>query len=82
MQFREGKQLINNIPGQITFADKVNLWYAVRDYLNTRRRIIGTNIQAFIPSTFILDNEDELAEFLRNYKSKNKSQSEQLHNLL
>lgn len=68
-QFKEGKQLINNIPGQISFADKVNLWYTVRDYLNQRQSIIGCHIQSFLPMTFILDNENEVNEFLRIYKS-------------
>ncbi|CAF0742579.1 unnamed protein product [Rotaria sordida] len=72
-QFQEGKQLINNIPGQIAFADKVNLWYTIRDYLNTRRNLVGNNIQTFLPITFVLDNEDEVAEFLRIYKKQNKT---------
>ncbi|CAF3074370.1 unnamed protein product [Rotaria sp. Silwood2] len=71
-KFQEGKQLINNIPGQITFADKVNLWYTMRDYLNGRRNIAGNNIQIFLPMTFVLDNEDEVAEFLRVYKKQNR----------
>ncbi|CAF0855544.1 unnamed protein product [Rotaria sp. Silwood1] len=71
-KFQEGKQLINNIPGQITFADKVNLWYTIRDYLNSRRTLVGNNIQTFLPMTFVLDNEDEVAEFLRIYKKQNR----------
>ncbi|CAF4282294.1 unnamed protein product, partial [Rotaria magnacalcarata] len=67
-KFQEGKQLINNIPGQITFADKVNLWYTIRDYLNRRRSIVGSNIQTFLPMTFVLDDDNEVAEFLRVYK--------------
>ena len=69
-KFQEGKQLINNIPGQITFADKVNLWYTIRDYLNTRRNAVGNNVQTFLPMTFVLDDENDLGEFLRIYKSK------------
>ena len=69
--FKEGKQLINNIPGQICFADKVNLWYTVRDYLSSRRNIAGFPVQTFLPMTFILDDDNEVLEFLRNYKSKN-----------
>ena len=69
-QFQEGKQLINNIPGQITFADKVNLWYTIRDYLNNRRTSSGSNIQTFLPMTFVLDDEQEVTEFLRIFKSK------------
>lgn len=69
-QFQEGKQLINNIPGQIAFADKVNLWYTIRDYLNSRRNLLGNNIQTFLPMTFVLDDENEVTEFLRVYKSK------------
>lgn len=71
-KFKEGKQLINNIPGQITFADKVNLWYTIRDYLNNRRNAVGNYIQTFLPMTFVLDDEDEVAEFLRVFKSKAK----------
>ena len=33
-QFQEGKQLINNIPGQLAFSDKINLWYTIKDYLH------------------------------------------------
>ncbi len=69
-QFQEGKQLINNIPGQMTFADKVNLWYTIRDYLNNRQNIVGNYIQTFLPTTFVLDDDNEVAEFLRIYKSK------------
>jgi hypothetical protein len=72
-QFQEGKQLINNIPGQIAFADKVNLWYTIRDYLNNRQNMIGLSIQTFLPMTFFLDDENEVAEFLRAYKSKQKN---------
>jgi hypothetical protein len=71
-QFQEGKQLINNIPGQITFADKVNLWYTIRDYLNNRRNLTANHIQTFLPMTFVLDDENEVVEFLRIYKSKKK----------
>ena len=69
-QFREGEQLINNIPGQITFADKVNLWYTIRNYLDQRRSLLRNNIQTFLPMTFVLDEENEVAEFLRTFKSK------------
>ena len=69
-QFQEGKQLINNIPGQIAFADKVNLWYTIRDYLNRRRNLLGNNVQTFLPMTFVLDDENEVTEFLRIFKSK------------
>lgn len=69
-QFQEGKQLINNIPGQLAFADKVNLWYTIRDYLNSRRNTLGNNVQTFLPMTFVLDDENEVTEFLRVYKSK------------
>lgn len=72
-KFQEGKQLINNIPGQITFADKVNLWYTIRDYLNNRRNLVGNHIQTFLPMTFVLDNDDEVADFLRIFKSKNET---------
>jgi hypothetical protein len=57
-EFQEGKQLINNIPGQI------------RDYISKRRTIVGNDIQTFLPMTFILDDENEVTEFLRVYKSK------------
>jgi hypothetical protein len=69
-QFQEGKQLINNIPGQITFADKINLWYTIRDYLRDRRTLDGNHLQTFLPMTFVLDNENEVADFLRSYKSR------------
>ncbi|CAM4857528.1 unnamed protein product [Rotaria socialis] len=72
-KFQEGKQLINNIPGQITFADKVNLWYTIRDYLNHRRSIVGNNIQTFLPMTFVLDDDNEVAEFLRVYKKQTRT---------
>jgi len=68
-KFQEGKQLINNIPGQITFADKVNLWYTIRDYINKRRNTHANYIQTFLPMTFILDEDNEVTEFLRIYKS-------------
>lgn len=69
-QFQEGKQLINNIPGQLAFADKINLWYTIRDYLHSRRTLDGSRIQTFLPMTFILDDEGEVAEFLRSFKSR------------
>jgi hypothetical protein len=69
-QFQEGKQLINNIPGQLAFADKINLWYTIRDYLCDRRTFDGNHIQNFLPMTFVLDDENEVTEFLRSYKSK------------
>ena len=75
-EFQEGKQLINNIPGQIAFADKVNLWYTIRDYISKRRNIVGNDIQTFLPMTFILDDENEIIEFLRVYKSKIKRKKE------
>jgi hypothetical protein len=70
IKFEEGKQLINNIPGQITFADKVNLWNTMRDYIHQRRLNDSVNIHTFLPMTFVLDDESEVAEFLRTYKSK------------
>lgn len=69
-KFHEGKQLINNIPGQIVFADKVNLWYTIRDYLDARRNASGIFVQNFLPMTFILDNDDEIIEFLKVFKSE------------
>ena len=69
-QFQAGKQLINNIPGQITFSDKINLWNTVRDYLAHRHSLDGNHIQTFLPMTFVLDDEREIAAFLRSYKSK------------
>src|SRR5438477_561747 len=63
-QFQEGKQLINNIPGQLTFSDKINLWYTIRDYLRHRRSLDGNHIQTFLPMTFVLDEENEIADFL------------------
>ncbi|CAF3481940.1 unnamed protein product [Adineta steineri] len=71
-KFQEGKQLINNIPGQITFADKVNLWYTIRDFLESRKTITGNIVQTFLPMTFILDDENDLNEFLRIYKKQNR----------
>ncbi len=68
-QFQEGKQLINNIPGQLAFSDKINLWFTIRDYLRNRRTIDGNHIQTFLPMTFVLDEENGIADFLRNYKS-------------
>jgi len=68
-KFEEGKQLINNIPGQLAFSDKINLWYTIRDYLQKRRTLSGQNIQTFLAMTFVLDDENEVAEFLRAYKS-------------
>ncbi|UJR23720.1 hypothetical protein I4U23_026700 [Adineta vaga] len=72
-KFQEGKQLINNIPGQITFADKVNLWYTIRDYINSRRNSVGNHVQTFLPMTFVLDDANELAEFLRIHKKQNRT---------
>jgi hypothetical protein len=69
-RFQEGKQLINNIPGQLTFTDKINLWYTMKEYFHQQRTIDGNNIQTFLPVTFILDDDNEIAEFLRSYKSK------------
>ena len=69
-RFQEGKQLINNIPGQIIFADKVNLWYTIRDYLQQRARLAGNPIQTFLPMTFVLDDETEVNDFIRIYKSR------------
>lgn len=69
-QFQEGKQLINNIPGQLAFADKINLWYTIKDYLIHRRNSDGNYIQTFLPMTFILDDENEIAEFLKCTRSK------------
>lgn len=54
----------------MTFADKVNLWYTIRDYLNNRRTSSGSNIQSFLPMTFVLDDDNEVTEFLRIFKSK------------
>lgn len=68
-QFQAGKQLINNIPGQLTFSDKINLWNTVRDYLAHRRTLDGNHIQIFLPMTFVLDDEREISAFLRSYKS-------------
>ncbi len=39
--------------------------------MNSRRNTSGNNIQTFLPMTFVLDDENEVAEFLRVYKSKN-----------
>ncbi|CAF1532309.1 unnamed protein product [Adineta ricciae] len=72
-KFQEGKQLINNIPGQITFADKVNLWYTIRDYINSRRNAVGNHVQTFLPMTFVLDDANELTEFLRIHKKQNRT---------
>ncbi|CAF3871830.1 unnamed protein product [Rotaria sp. Silwood2] len=72
-QFQEGKQLINNIPGQLAFADKINLWYTIRDYLRNRRTLDGNHIQTFLPMTFVLDDESEVAEFLRSFKKQNRT---------
>ncbi|CAF0782845.1 unnamed protein product [Rotaria sordida] len=72
-QFQEGKQLINNIPGQLAFADKINLWYTIKDYLRNRRTLDGNHIQTFLPMTFILDDESEVAEFLRSFKKQNRT---------
>ncbi|CAF0896827.1 unnamed protein product [Rotaria sordida] len=72
-QFQEGKQLINNIPGQLAFADKINLWYTIKDYLHNRRTLDGNHIQTFLPMTFILDDESEVAEFLRSFKKQNRT---------
>ena len=69
-KFQEGKQLINNIPGQLAFSDKINLWYTIRDYLQNRRTLSGHHIQTFLAMTFVLDDENEVADFLRAYKSK------------
>jgi hypothetical protein len=69
-QFQEGKQLINNIPGQLAFSDKINLWYTIKDYLQNRRCLDGNHIQTFLPMTFALDEENEIADCLRSYKSK------------
>ncbi|CAF0813875.1 unnamed protein product [Rotaria sp. Silwood1] len=72
-RFQEGKQLINNIPGQLAFADKINLWYTIRDYLCHRRTLDGNHIQTFLPMTFVLDDESEVAEFLRSFKKQNRT---------
>ena len=61
--------MINNIPGQLAFSDKINLWYTVRDYLQKRYTQNGKHMQAFLAMTFVLDDENEVAEFLRVYKS-------------
>jgi len=68
-QFQEGKQLINNIPGQLAFSDKINLWFTIRDYLRNKRTLDGNHIQTFLPMTFVLDDENGIADFLRSYKS-------------
>ncbi|UJR25165.1 hypothetical protein I4U23_006521 [Adineta vaga] len=72
-KFQEGKQLINNIPGQLAFSDKINLWYTVRDYLQKRYTKNGQHIQTFLAMTFVLDDENEVAEFLRVYKKQNRT---------
>ncbi|CAF4326806.1 unnamed protein product [Rotaria socialis] len=72
-QFQEGKQLINNIPGQLAFSDKINLWYTIKDYLHNRRNSDGNHIQTFLPMTFVLDDESEVVEFLRSYKKHNRT---------
>ncbi|CAF2162437.1 unnamed protein product [Rotaria magnacalcarata] len=72
-QFQEGKQLINNIPGQLAFSDKINLWYTIKDYLHNRRTSDGNHIQNFLPMTFVLDDEREVGEFLRSYKKHNRT---------
>lgn len=69
--------MINNIPGQITFSDKINLWNTVRDYLAHRRSLDGNHIQTFLPMTFVLDDEREIAAFLRSYKSKMEREEEE-----
>ncbi|CAF1241866.1 unnamed protein product [Adineta ricciae] len=72
-KFQEGKQLINNIPGQLAFSDKINLWYTVRDYLQKRYTQNGKHMQTFLAMTFVLDDENEVAEFLRVYKKQNRT---------
>ncbi|CAF1376980.1 unnamed protein product [Adineta steineri] len=72
-KFQEGKQLINNIPGQLAFSDKINLWYTIRDYFQNKRTISGQQIQNFLAMTFVLDDENEVAEFLRAYKKQNRT---------
>ena len=62
--------MINNIPGQLAFADKINLWYTIKEYLNQRRTADGNYIQAFLPMTFVLDDENEVNEFLRCTRSE------------
>jgi hypothetical protein len=78
--FQEGQQLINNIPGQITFADKVNLWYTMRDYFNQRRQLTGNQLQCFLPLTFVLDDDNEVTEFIRIYKSEYERMSRETNN--
>ncbi|CAF0886163.1 unnamed protein product, partial [Didymodactylos carnosus] len=73
-KFEPGQQLVNNIPGQIYFADKVNLWYTIREYIIDRRQKASeTHIHNFLPMTFVLDNENEVNEFLRVYKKHNRT---------
>ncbi|CAF1272039.1 unnamed protein product [Didymodactylos carnosus] len=73
-KFEAGEQLVNNIPGQIYFSDKVNLWYTIQEYVINRRQKEGEiHIYSFLPVTFVLDNENEVNEFLRIYKKHNRT---------
>ena len=53
----------------MAFTDKINLWYTIKDYSSNRRNSFASQTQRFLPTTFVLDDDNEVVEFLRSYKS-------------
>ncbi|KAK7469563.1 hypothetical protein BaRGS_00036411, partial [Batillaria attramentaria] len=70
--FKEGDQLVNHIPNCKLLTNKLGLLCSLQEYervtLSTKGRLPRLKMSDFVPETYKLDERNDRATFLNNYK--------------